>query len=112
MYMDKGQEWGGKNEEEREEGMGRRGQGRNGYYYIPTDEGTSLNLSLVIMSIGVNIQCRSLIFEGLGREGRLVKHTKGKGRGVRRGGRGKRGGNGIRGGRSRRWREGRRFFLS
>ena len=46
---------------------------------LPTDEGTSLNLSLVITSIGVNIQCRSLIFEG--REGSLVKHTKWKGRG-------------------------------
>ena len=48
------------------------------YYYIPTDEGTSFNLSLVSMkSLQLNIQYRSLIFGG--REGSLVKHTKGEG---------------------------------
>ena len=39
------------------------------YYYIPTDEGTSFNLSLVSMkSLQLNIQYRFLIFGG--REGR------------------------------------------
>ena len=42
-------------------------RGRNGIYvnyYIPTNEGASLNRSLKTFSIGANMQCRSLTFGG------------------------------------------------